>query len=62
MRCFSAKEKNFSEQNVIENLFRLQCLEEDLHKKFMKIALGVNSKATNLAVRSELGQFQISSP
>ena len=25
--------------------------------KFMKIALGVNYKATNFAVRSELGRF-----
>ena len=27
--------------------------------KFMKIALGVNSKATNFAVRPELGRFPL---
>ena len=46
------KSKNSSEQNLVENLFHLQCLQEDLHMKFMKTALGVNSKATNFAVRS----------
>ena len=49
------RKKNYSEQNLAQNLFCLQCLQEDLHMKFMKIALGVNSKATNFAVRSELG-------
>ena len=53
------KKKNYSEQNLVENLFHLQCLQEDLHMKFMKIALGVNSKATNFAVRSELGRFPL---
>ena len=48
-----------SEQNLVENLFHLQCLQEDLHVTFMKIALGVNSKATNFAVRSELGRFPL---
>ena len=46
-----------SEQNLVENLFHLQCLQEDLCMKFMKIALGVNSKATNFTVRSEFGRF-----
>ena len=51
--------KNYSEQNLAENLFHLQCLQEDLHMKFMKIALCVNSKATNFAVRSKLGRFRL---
>ena len=51
--------KNYSEQNLADNLFHLKCLQEDLHMKFMKIALGVNSKATNFAVRSELGRFPL---
>ena len=45
------RKKNYGEQNLAENLFHLQCLQEVLHMKFMKIALGVNSKATNFAVR-----------
>ena len=53
------KKKNNNEQNLVENLFYLQCLQEDLHMKFMKIALGVNSKATNITVRSELGRFPL---
>ena len=58
MGCFSSK-KNYSEQYLVENLLHLQCLQEDLHMKFMRIALGVNSKATNFAVRSELGRFPL---
>ena len=53
------KKKNYSEQNLAENLFHLQCLQEDLHMKFTKIVLGVNSKANNFAVRSELGRFPL---
>ena len=53
------RKKNCSEQNLADNLFDLKCLQEDLHMKFMKIALGVNSKATNFAVRSELGRFPL---
>ena len=53
------RKKNYSEQNLEENLFHLQCLQEDLHMKFMKIVLGVNSKATNFAVRSKLGRFPL---
>ena len=57
--AFLLRKKNYSEQNLAENMFHLQCLQEDLCMKFMKIALGVNSKATNFAVRSELGRFPI---
>ena len=53
------KKKNYSEQHLVENLFHLQYLQEDLHMKFMKIALGVNSKATNFAVKSDLGRFPL---
>ena len=53
------KRKNSSEQNLVEYLFHLQCLQEDLHMKFMKTALGVNSKATNFAVRSRLCRFPL---
>ena len=53
------KKKNYSELNLVENLFHLQCLQEDLHMKFMKITLGVNSKATNFEVRSESGRFPL---
>ena len=57
MGCLSSERMNYSEQNLVENLFHLQCFQEDLHMKFMKIALGVNSTATNFAGRSELGRF-----
>ena len=30
------QKKNYNEQNLVENLFSLQCLQEDLHMKFMK--------------------------
>ena len=53
------KKKSYSEQDLVENLFHLQFLQEDVHMTFMKIALGVNSKATNFAVRSELGRFPL---
>ena len=53
------RKNNYSEQNLAENLFHLQRLQEDLHMKFMEIVLGVNSKATNFAVRSELGRFPL---
>ena len=51
------KKKNYIAQNLAEKLFHLQCLQEDLHMKFMKIGMGVNSKATNFAVWSELDRF-----
>ena len=53
------RKKNYSERNHAKTLFHLQCLQEDLHMKLMKIALSVNSKATNFAVRSELGRFPL---
>ena len=59
MECFFSKRKNYSERNLVENLFHLQCLQEDLHRKFMKIVLDVNSKATNFAVRSESGRLRL---
>ena len=53
------RKKNYSKQNLAENLFHLQCLQEDLQLKFMKIAPGVNSKATNFVARSELDRFPL---
>ena len=42
-----------------EFLFDLKNILEDLHIKFMKVVLGVHSKACNLAVRSELGRLPL---
>ena len=42
-----------------EFLFDLETISEDLHIKFMKVVLGVHSKACNLAVRSELGRLPL---
>ena len=58
MGCFSPK-KEKQKQKLAENLLQLQCLQNDPYMKFVKIALGVNSKATNFTVRSELGRFPL---
>ena len=42
-----------------EFLFDLKNISKDLHIKFMKVVLGVHSKACNLAVRSELGRLPL---
>ena len=42
-----------------EFLFDMKNISEDLHIKFMKVVLGVPSKACNLAVRSELGRLPL---
>ena len=42
-----------------EFLSHLKNILEDLHIKFMKVVLGVFSKACNLAVRSELGRLPL---
>ena len=39
--------------------FDLKNILEDLHIKFMKVVLGVHSKACNLAVRYELGRLPL---
>ena len=51
-----------NKQMLCENndfLFDLKNILEDLHIKFMKVVLGVNSKTCNLAVRSELGRLPL---
>ena len=56
--AYPFKEKRFNGKSK-DSIFELHFLEEDLHMKYMEITLGVNSKACDLAVRSESGRYPL---
>lgn len=56
---FNPNAARFKKEDMTIDQIHLNLLSEKLHIKFCKYILGVNKKATNLAVLSELGRFPI---